>query len=96
MLFCFCYAKLKKMLNLLNGLTINSRSTRFSLKSSSFFQCKRSWRFSFIEKLSKYADKLEIFLDQANVTLIKTAGLEHICFKSWLKFQLFKELLPLW
>ena len=84
MLFCFCYAKLKKMLNLLNGLTINSRSTCFSLKGSSFFQCKRSWRFSSIEKLLKYADKLEIFLAQANGTLLKTGGLGNIRFKSWL------------
>jgi hypothetical protein len=66
------------MLNFLNGLTINSRSTRFSLKSSGFFQCKRSWRFSFIEKLSKYDDKLEIFLAEANVTLIKTEVGAHM------------------
>jgi hypothetical protein len=43
------------MLNLLNGLTTNARPTRFSLKSSSFFQCDRRWRISVAEKLSKYA-----------------------------------------
>jgi hypothetical protein len=34
--------------------------------------------FFFIEKLSKYAAKLVIFLAEANVTLFKTAGLTDL------------------
>jgi hypothetical protein len=93
---CFCVifillCKVEKNAVVIKWFNYQFEVHPFFSKSSSFFQCNSSWRFFFIEKLSKYAAKLVIFLAQASVTLIKTAGLEHICFKSWLNFQLFKN-----